>query len=249
MRIAHTVGQSKNASGIVVRVIPPVILLLFLTSSITPAFSQFEGIIESDNITTDETGALVRFVMSIWVKNDMARIQTVYEGDVPGTTMIYRNDRRVVWMLNDDDRTYFEIFHDEQTPPVGRIPDSDADEALVVKKTGKTKKILGYLCEQIFLLRGDQKTEIWGTKQLGHVSAAMARALGEDTTNIPDEREMEVRRMGMFPLFSSTRIEGNVVESQEVKRIEPVLIPLEMFQLPEGYKRQSVSSEMEEERK
>ena len=46
-------------------------------------------------------------------------------------------------------------------------------------------------------------------------------------------------KMGLFPLISSTKIEGHLVESQEVTRIEHLTLSQEMFELPVGYEKEN----------
>jgi hypothetical protein len=181
------------------------------------AFSQFEGVIESKNLTTDETGAFRRFNMTMWIKKDMARIQTSGEG-VPVQTMIYRRDLQTVWVVQYEDKTYFQMSQDDEQ--AGPPPEESVSDRYSLRKTGKTKKILGYPCEQVLITRGDEKTEIYGTKKLAHVSRAISRALGEDNANAKSGWTNELATMGIFPLFSSTRIGKNTVESQEITRID-----------------------------
>jgi hypothetical protein len=51
-------------------------------------------------------------------------------------------------------------------------------------------------------------------------------------------------RLGLFPLLAYTRIEGNVVESQEVDRIERKPLEAGLFRIPPDYRKQSVESLM-----
>jgi len=199
-------------------------------------FAQFEGVLESNNMTIDQTGLQQRFVTSIWIKDGMAKITNTAMGSTPAVTMIYRADLKTLWMINDDDSTYFEVA---QTDHGGDRPaPAGPDEKSVVRKTGKTKKVLGYLCEQYMVTHGEGKTEIWGTKSLASLGAALAAALGSE----PGEGSWtdELTALGVFPLQASTRIEGNVVESQEVTKIERRSLPPEIFEIPRGYAKQSV---------
>ena len=220
--------------------------LFFLTAVLAAGASgQFEGIVESKNLTTDETGTAQTFVMSMFIKKDMVKIQNSAIGNSPASTMIYRNDRRVVWMLNEEEKSYFEIPQDqkpEEIQPPSGTPGSDTYK---IRKTGKTKKILGYACEQMFIKREDEETEIWGTKSLGHLFNAITAALGQEHTEAADDWTNEIMKMGFFPLKATTKIEGKVAESQEVTRIEKRILPPDLFELPAGYKKQSVGEMME----
>jgi len=198
--------------------------------------AQFEGVIESRNTTTDETGTEQQYVMTMWIRGTMAKITNTATGTTPATTMIYRSDLRVIRMLNDDNRTYFEI-------PQEKTRDNGAEEAAgsaTVKKTGKTKKVLGYRCEQFLLKDGEVETEIWGTKDLKGLSSSLARALGEERSGQGAAWNDELTKLGIFPLIANTRLEGKIVESQEVVRIEKRSLSDDLFSLPAGYKKQSV---------
>jgi len=211
------------------------LLVAFLLCS-PPARAQFEGVVESRNITTDEMGNPQAFLMTMWVKDGMVRIHTIGEG-IPSTTMIYRNDRQVIWMLNDEEKIYFEINQKEEPQEI-RPPQSTTEDRHSVRRTGKTRKILGYNCEQLLITRGTERTELWGTKHLGKLSASLEKALGEDA-KVGESWTDEIRKMGLYPLKSSTRIDGNLVESQEVTRIKEEKLEDGLFIVPTEYSRQT----------
>jgi len=50
----------------------------------------------------------------------------------------------------------------------------------------------------------------------------------------------EVAVLGLYPLASSTRIEGKIVESQETTRIEVKDLSSDLFDLPPGFRKQSM---------
>jgi hypothetical protein len=174
--------------------------------------------------------------MTMWIKGAMAKITTSATPTTPASTMIYRSDLRVIRMLDDDNKTYFEV-------PQGKTKEdaaADGGQPAPLKKTGKTKKILGYRCEQFLIGQGEAETEIWGTKDLRGLSAALARALGEERAGQGTAWNDELTKLGIYPLLANTRIEGKVVDSQEVLKIEKRSLGEEVFSLPGGYKKQSV---------
>jgi hypothetical protein len=199
----------------------------------TQAFSQFEGIVESKNITTDEMGRPQEFVMTMWIKKDMARIETK-GGLLLGSTMIYRTDLRKIWMLNTEERSYFEISQDEKTEEIF----GEGRTKYVVKKTGKVKTIAGYRCEQFIIRRNSEETQVWGTKKLGHLVSTISKALGQEHTALAEGATSEMMRMGVYPMLSQTKLDGNVIESQEVTKVEPTVLDAGLFSLPAGYKKQ-----------
>lgn len=213
-------------------------LLFFLLFAPLSLRAQFEGVIESKNVTTDETGLAQEFTMTMEVKGVMARVTTSAVGTTPAVTMICRSDLKRIWMINDEERSYFEIPQTDGPEDVP-IPGGKEDKP-VVRKTGRTRKLLGYPCEQYFVRRSDAETEIWGTKKLGGLVKSLAAALGQEQIGKGGEWTDELTKIGVFPLSASTRIGGEIVESQEVTRIEKRTLPPELFAVPSGYKKQSV---------
>ena len=198
------------------------------------ASAQFEGIVESKNLTTDETGKPQEFVMTMWIKKDMVRIET-RGGTMPGSTMIYRTDKHKIWMLNDEEKTYFEISQDEKPE---EIFGGGSAEKYVVKRTGKTKTIAGYPCEQFLIKRSSEVTEVWGTKKLGFLASAITKALGQEHFAVTEGPTAEMMKRGIYPLASATKVEGSVIESQEVTRIEAKVLDESLFTLPPEYTKQ-----------
>ncbi len=214
------------------------LVLLILTCGLAcgNVRAQFEGVIESRNTTTDALGAEQQYVMTMWIKGAMAKITTSATSTTPASTMIYRSDLRVIRMLDDDNKTYFEV-------PQGKTKEDATAEGgtpAPVKKTGKMKKILGYRCEKFLIGQGEAETEIWGTKDLRGLSASLARALGEERAGQGTAWNDELTKLGIYPLLANTRIEGKVVDSQEVLKIEKRALGDDVFSLPGGYRKQSV---------
>jgi hypothetical protein len=214
-------------------------LLLLGLFCFQSAGAQFEGIVESKNLTTDELGSLQQFTITMWIKKDRIRVQSSAFGNTPATTMIYRNDRHIIWMLNDEDKTYFEILQEEKPQGVGSGEASRLQDKPTVRRTGRTKKILGYTCEQVLLTRGEGETEIWGTKQLSGLEATTSRILGQSDAEAGGWMD-EVARLGLYALVSSTRIDGKVIESQETTRIEVKNLSSDLFDIPPGFRKQAV---------
>ncbi len=214
-------------------------LLLLGLLCFQSAGAQFEGIVESKNLTTDELGSLQKFTITMWIKKDRIRVQSSAFGNTPATTMIYRNDRHIIWMLNDEDKTYFEILQEEKPQGLRSGEESRLEDKPTVRRTGRTKKILGYSCEQVLLTRGEGETEIWGTKQLSELEATTSRILGQSDAEAGGWMD-EVARLGLYALVSSTRIEGKIIESQETTRIEVKNLSSDLFDIPPGFRKQAV---------
>jgi hypothetical protein len=214
-------------------------LVLMVALSLNPADAQFEGIVETRNVTTDETGNPQNFTITMWIKKDRIRVQTSAFGNTPATTMIYRNDRHIIWMLNEEDRTYFEILQEGRPQGLGAGGGASLEDKPTIRRPGRTKKILGYTCEQVLVTRGEGDTDIWGTKQLSDLAATTSRVLGQSDAEAGGWMD-EVARLGLYPLVSSTRIDGKIIESQETTRIETKNLSADLFELPSGFRKQAV---------
>jgi hypothetical protein len=218
--------------------------LLVVTCGAVLAQPQFEGIIESKNTTTDERGKPQQFTMTMYVKQDMVKITNSPIGSSPGSTMIYRGDMKVVWMVNEEDKSYFEIRHDEQPEQIFS-PSGPNTKEPVVRKTGKKKQVLGYACEQVVVSIDNLKTEIWATKSLGHVYSTISKVLGGESAAPGDGWESKIMKMGYYPLIASTTAEGKILESQEITKIQRKPLAQGIFELPAGFKRQSTGGMMD----
>jgi len=181
--------------------------------------------------------------MTIWVRRDMIKIRIPDIGAMPGSTVIYRHDRKMSWVINDAEKTYFEVSLASQQPEEMQR-DQDPDKPRV-ERTKRTRKILGYSCEQVVLRRGESETEIWGTGGLGDLSARLDSLLGGAQTGSSGGDQELLAQLRLFPLISITRYEGKVIESQEVTKIERRQLGADLFTIPADYKKQP-SMEMAE---
>lgn len=199
--------------------------------------AQFEGMIKSRNRSMDYDGATQEYEMTIWVKKALVRLTIPQVGEAPGSTVIYRTDNDVSWILNDKDRTYFEVALNSRRDTRPTLPSepTSADKPIITR-TQQTRKILGYLCEKVMIRKGDTETEVWGARGLKDLALVLSESLqpAEQRTGEEDV----VAKMGLFPLRSVTRYEGRQLESQEVTKIERKPLAKELFQIPGGYKKQ-----------
>jgi hypothetical protein len=207
------------------------------------ASGQFEGIVQSNNYTVDDYGVGQRFDMTIWIRHDMIRVKIPSVGDTPGSTVIYRHDRKVSWVINDNEKTYFEVPFSDQSMEQKQA-DQHTDKS-TVDRTKRTRKVLGYQCEQIILKRGETETEIWGAKGLNDLAARMDTLLGESGERGPGTETEVLRQMQLFPLVSITRSNGKIVDSQEVTRIERRSLDVNLFVIPPEYKKQTAMEAVE----
>lgn len=219
----------------------PVFLVSFAFLVLFAAFpsrGQFEGVVETKNLTRDEMGRPHEYVMTLWIKKDMVKVINSAIGSTPGTTMIYRNDMRVAWILNDESKTYYAIPHEITKEESGSERTKPLAPKYSLKRTRKVRRILSYPAEQIVITQKEQRTVVWGTKKLKNLSIALSKTLGDRESGNGAGWTGEITRMGLYPLASSTVIHGKVVESQEVTKIESRALLPELFEVPAAYKEQ-----------
>lgn len=219
---------------------PMILLLVSCAAGVSGSRAQFEGMVETKNFTIDETGVPQQFVITMWIRQGMARIQNSAIGSTPASTMIYRNDRGLTWVLNDSERTYTEMLQSDRPMDHRGDTDSGAKEKLQVRKSGRVKKILGLRCEQIVFRSPDQETEIWGTSGLRDLDTTLSTILGADEGEVAGGWSDELTKLKLYPLSAVTRVGGRVVESQEVTKIERKTPAKELFELPPGYSKESL---------
>lgn len=215
-------------------------LLCFYCSCVASA--QFEGVIETRNVTTDETGSKIQYQMTMWVKKDMVKVKTSSLDGAPANTLIYRNDKNVIWMFADGEKSYVEIDQNEQ--PVEQYA-SVPEEKYKIRRTGKRKKILAYPCEEIVLTRESEKTTIWATDKLKSLNEALAKAFGGESGQGPQAWDDELSKLGLYPLNAKVLVENRLAESQEVTAITKKKLAAELFEVPPGYQKQDMGKMLE----
>ena len=207
---------------------------LLLTAFSPDALSQFEGIVESKNLSFDENGQEQHYMMTMWIKKGMVRIEIPAVGENPAFTAIYRSDLGVSWMLDEASKTFFEIRKSVEPSEDMHSPRSN------LRKTGKHKTLLGYPCEQMLTKDGDVESELWVTGKLKGLSEELLRSLGGATSESGSGWNDEIAKMGLFPLKASTKLDGKVVEASEITSIRKVPVEQARFEKPEGFSKQKM---------
>jgi hypothetical protein len=212
-------------------------LVVSLVVVAAEASGQFEGVVQSRIFTLDDNGAGQNLDMTIWVRRDMIKARTSAAGVGVGSTVIYRRDRKMSWIINEAEKSYFEV-----SLASGETGDAQRDQAPdrpKVERTKLTNKVLGYPCEKILLRRGESETEIWATNALGDLAARLDSLLGYAEGGVGGGDNELLRQLHLYPLVSVTRYEGKVVDSQEVTKIERRPLGVDLFTIPAEYKKQS----------
>jgi len=204
----------------------------------THLFAQsFEGMI-SQKETNTMVGEEPEVTMStIHVKNNMICME-----DGKGNSYIVRPEKKVMWLVLNGQKAYVELEFDSAM--LEDIPDelSGEEEApSSLKKTGVTKIINGFQCEQVIESNesGGNVTEYWVTNKkslkqvLLSLSNVMANVMGEDSESGIDGNASE---LDGIPILTITRYFDSESISEIVSIVEKP-IPEDKFNIPAGYKK------------
>lgn len=204
--------------------------------------AQFEGVMDMKVTGAGEgkdesmmyTMAIKKNLMSTEIKN---RDATEEAGK-----FIFRGDRQVIWILNDQEKSYLEIsLKDDGKSEKNKKERKDREHPAKVKKTGNKVTILGYVCEEVVIEGEEEVTHIWGTPKLGDLYGTMMKSFAEMAG--PEEEspgwDDEIAKLGMFPLKVISKEDDKIIMTQEVTKIEQKKIPESAFDVPKDYKKQS----------
>ena len=213
------------------------------------SWAQFEGELNMNvkhiNGEFQETTNMV-----IYVKDQLMAFDAKEQNGKARGMFIYRGDKKVFWMVNEEEKTYLEVpldekggqpkMHDKKKSPERNKPD--------IRRTERRQTILGYPCEEIIVKENDETVELWGTEKLGHVIEGFVKAFGElrmqAQENTGEMWEDELLRMKLFPLKEKRKRNDKVIEIDEVTKIESKKLSSSLFEPPAGFKKQSFSVEM-----
>ncbi|MBI1806569.1 MAG: DUF4412 domain-containing protein [Ignavibacteria bacterium] len=230
----------------------PSLLILLMCSCVAIVRAQFEGVIEM-KVTENDNSKPVESIYTLTVKDDM--LATELKGDAQDGQhgkFIFRGDKKVFWIINDDEKNFLEISVKEDGKSSKQKTDSGKRKgrsARKLVKTGKTETILGHVCDELMVEDGSRVSHIWGTPKLGNVYEGLMKTFGqmaEQTEGDESEDwEEELAAMKMFPLKIVTTQDSRVRETQEVTRIDSKTIAASTFEPPQGYKKQSLEFDMQ----
>lgn len=215
--------------------------LCVLVASSASAQAQFEG-----SYTTATTGmrdAKTPFSMTQEVSIKGRNIRTIMKSaDVASgpMTMIYRGDKGMVITLFETQRVYIEM-------PASKIREMLKSErvpsnAVTMKQTGKTQKILNHTCEQIILHDGEATIEAWATRDLGALRRAMEK-LNSIQMNKAPQWTKELNKMKLFPMKTIITVQGITAETT-ITSIDEKSLPNSLFEIPAGYSKREIPAGM-----
>ena len=228
-----------------------VLYTVFLLSwCVSFAHAQFEGTIEM-KMTMSDNGKTQEMLYDISFKDNMtAMMSKAKDKDMmmPGK-MIYRGDKQVMWMINDEEKSYLEISLKDQDGMEDEEEKEMTKDRPKIRKTGKTQTILGYSCDEWIEEDDNEVTSIWGTPKLGNIYESFTKSFsgmsGGKARKESKGWENEMFSNKVFPLKVVVSEKGKVKHSQEVTKIEAKKIPASMFNVPKDYEKQSLDFDMQ----
>lgn len=198
-----------------------IITFLILPLTFLQAQNKFEGkvVFQVEEDGNSET-------ISYLVKGSKYRIEPQSNQGMGDATMLYDADKKVMYMLMDDQKMYMEMPID-----IGKeIAKDEADEDSYFKNTGEVKNINGYDCEK-FLFKDSDNSEgvAWMTKELG---SFMFMGDPEDMESSTSEWQKEIVAEGYFPMLVQKLDGTKVFEVLELKKMN---LDDALFSIPSGY--------------
>ena len=227
------------------------LIVLLLLMIVPDVKAQFEG---EMNLKTTRTvrGTPMNALVNVLMKGEMLNLKVKDESEIgKDASIIYRGDKKSLWVVNDKEKNYFEIpmkdSDEEETPERTKNPHGKTDK-VNVEKTGKTATILGYPCEEYIIQQGDEAKDLWATTKLGDVYEGFMKSFGQLARRRPgamgNTLESEVMKLKIFPLKSTTTTKGVVTSTEEITKIEKRTLAASLFEAPPGYKKQSFDVDM-----
>ncbi|MEE9432254.1 MAG: DUF4412 domain-containing protein [Melioribacteraceae bacterium] len=212
-----------------------ILSVLFYSTSLQ-AQSQFEGKVIIEISSDGDT-----FEMDYYIKGE--KMKMIMKGDNSGLGgMIMTGNKSIVLM--DEQKMYMEFDNETLTKLSGIFggnndedDNSSSDETDFSKyRTGKTKTILGYDCEQWIFEEDGMKSEAWVTDEIGSfqifkspMGASYTPSWGKSLNN-----------KGFYPLLVTSSDEDGEVSKFEVKSVDKSSLSESDFAPPSGYKKMSI---------
>ncbi len=237
----NPVNESNNLKGSIMKSIA---ILLFLWSA--SAAAQFEGQIDM-KMTRGKEGNRNGVLYSMFVKGDLLAAKAKGGGDeMKAGKFIFRGDKKAIWVIDDAKKSCLEIpLTEEESSPKGQ---KKSTERVKIEKTGKTEKLLGYPCTEWITEEDGEVTHIWATSKLGNIYDGLMKSFakmnpGREETPM-EGWEGELARMKVFPVKILTIKEADTLETQEVTNIDSRAVPGSVFEIPAGYKKESLDADV-----
>ena len=223
-------------------------LMLALSLSLPlSVLAQFEGEIDM-KMTYGSQSDQKESLVALFIKKQMLalkmRSELVGERDA---TIIYREDKKMLWIINAKNKSVFEIPMTKEMAGMGSTAlkkGLDKSHKMSISKTGKTETILGYMCDGFFIDTGSDVQEIYGTSKLADLYEGFMKAFSQSSMGGNDwagaDVKDEMAKLKIFPLKTIIRHDGKIISTNEVTKIKDKKIASSFFDFPLGYEKQSL---------
>lgn len=213
------------------RVLASVLLFLCCAVVSSVAATPFEGKVVYRMTVQNET-----IDMAIYVKEKKSKIALTTHGQT--MNMVMDSQEQKMYMLMDEQKMAMSISLDAATSAAAHAHTKSDYAANPPKKTGKTKTIAGYTCEQWELRDKDGSVvELWSSSDVGSFTGftnqgPMTGMTSFDFSGIKEFAEMQ----GMFPMAVIVKDDkGAEVLRMEATSVEKKTLSDAMFTVPTGY--------------
>jgi hypothetical protein len=205
-----------------------------------PAFAQFEGEIDMKITSPGMSGLGKMYVSKVGARTTMD-LQTA-KMPMKLTTLMKFANPDVIYMINDQSRTYSEMNLKETRENLPKM--KTEQEPYTVKVLG-SERVLGYSTKHILLTRPSERSEmeIWTTKDILGLNYESMRGLMRRDPNRDEGTFLKaLRDAGADGFFVKmiTREKGKPepTSTMELTKAEKKSLPGSLFEIPPGYAKQ-----------
>jgi uncharacterized protein DUF4412 len=205
-----------------------------------PAFAQFEGEIDMKITSPGMSGMGKMYVSKVGYRSTMD-LQAA-KASMKMTTLMKVANPDVMYMINDQTRTYAEVNLKDLQQSVAKM--KSEKEPYTVKVLG-SERVLGYSTKHVLLSRTADRSEmeIWTTKDILGVSYEAMRGLMRRNANQDEGTFLKaLRDAGADGFFVKmiTREKGKPepTSTMELTKVEKKAVPASLFEIPPGYTKQ-----------
>ena len=196
--------------------------LLFFTSSLSIAQDKFQG-----KVTFEVSDEGQNQQISYFVKGNKFLIQPADgEGAVQGS-MIYDGDKKAVIIIMNEQKMYMEMPID----PTDEISNNESAELDYFVKTGNSKDVMGYSCDEFEFKDESKKGLALMTKELGSFMF-----MDDPKSGGSSQWQKEIMSEGYFPmLVKEENSSGELETIFKVIDLELMNLDDKMFSAPPGF--------------
>jgi len=203
------------------------------SSSILHAQTPFQGKLVIE-ISTENEG----MTMDYYIKGE--KIKMIMKGDGSGLGGIIMDGNKSI-ILMEEQKMYMEFDNkmiQKLNGMFGQTHNNEENKNIDFSKykTGKTKTILGYNCEQWIFENDGKKNEAWVTTEIGSFQIFKS-PMGKTYT--PNWGK-SLNKNGYFPLYVKTSDDNGMISIFEVKNINRTTLSDSDFTPPSNYKKMNI---------